>query len=182
MLHVSALASREIRAVLLALKQAEPEIRKAVNNQSKQVILPVWRQEIAEATSLSGGKTQRARFKVLSSTAKVTVGNKGVTLTAATTGKPLSGGLDGKTYWYALEFGATQRALRTVRSTSKLGKHYVMKNRDIHAQLDPRNYGGKTRAQGYSFYPAARETVPRILSLWVQTSVKTLIDIVERKA
>lgn len=175
MLHVSALASREIRAVLLALKQAEPEIRKAVNNQSKQVILPVWRQEIAEATSLSGGKTQRARFKVIANTAKVTVGNKGVTLTAATTGRPLKGGLDGKSVWYALEFGADSHGLRTVKSTSKLGNPYYMKNRNTVAQLDPRN------DKGYAFYPAARNSVPRILSLWVQTSVKTLVDIVERK-
>ena len=108
MLQVSALASREIQAVIIALKEAEPEIRKAVNAQSKKVILPVWRQAIAEATSISGGKNQKARAKVLANTAKVTVGNKGVTLTAATTGKPLSGGLDGKTKWYALEFGADQ--------------------------------------------------------------------------
>ncbi len=181
MLQVSAFASREIQAIVIALKEAEPEIRKAVNAQSKQVILPVWRQAIAEATSLSGGKNQRARFKVLSNTAKVSVGNKGVTLTAATTGRPLSGGLDGKKYWYALEFGAGQPRLRTVRSTSKLGNYYVMKNRPVTNQLDPRNYGGQTRAQGYSFYPAARATVPRILSLWVQTSVKTFIDLLENR-
>jgi len=175
MLQVSALASREIQAVVIALKEAEPEIRKAVNAQSKKVILPVWRSAIAESTSLSGGRNQRARFKVLANTAKVSVGNKGVTLTAATTGRPLSGGLNGKTQWYALEFGANPQRLRTIRSTSKLGKPYVMRNKSATAQLDRRD------PKGYSFYPAARETVPRILSLWVQTSVKTFIDLVENR-
>ncbi len=171
MLHVSALASREIRGVLLALKQAEPEIRKAINKASKEVITTIWKQQIGEQASLTGGKTQRARVKVIANTAKVTVGNKGVTLTAATTGKSLSGGLNGKQYWYALEFGAS-KDVRTVQFTSTLGKQY-RQTRDIAAQLDYR------RKKGYLFYPAARDSVPRILSLWVQTSVRKFHEIIE---
>lgn len=173
MLTVSALASREIRAVLLALKQAEPEIRKEINKKSKDVLTDIWRQEIAEQASIVGGKTQAARFKVLVKTAKVTVGNKGVTLTAATTGRPLAGGLNPKTQWPGLEFGAT-KDVRSVEFTSKLGNRYKQ-TRNVTAQLDPR------RKKGYVFFPAARHAVPRILSLWVQTSVKTLHEIVERK-
>jgi len=45
--------------------------------------------------------------------------------------------------------------------------------RNVFAQLDFR------RKKGYLFYPAARKAVPRILSLWVQTSVRTLFDLVE---
>lgn len=174
MLYVSALASREIRALLLALKQAEPEIRKEVNNRSKLEVTSIWKQAIAEEASSSFGRTQRARVKVIANTAKASVGTKGVRLSAATTGRPLSGGLNGKTQWQALEFGATE-SVRTIRSTSKLGKSYTT-TRNVHAQLDPRN------KKGYLFYPAAKESVPRILSLWVQTAVKTLAEVVERKA
>jgi hypothetical protein len=174
MLYVSALASREIRALLLALRQAEPEIRKEVNNQSKLAVTSIWKQAIAEEASSSFGRTQRARVQVIANTAKASVGSKGVRLSAATTGRPLAGGLNGKTQWPALEFGATE-SVRTVRSTSKLGKPYTME-RNVHAQLDPR------KKTGYLFFPAAKESVPRILSLWVQTAVRTLAEVVERKA
>lgn len=174
MLVVSALASREIRALLLALKQAEPEVRQEINKRSKEVLTAIWKQEIAEQTSLAGARTQRAQAKVLANTAKVTVGNKGVTLTAATSGRPLSGGLNPKTQWQGLEFGATKN-VRTVEFTSKLGNNY-RQTRNVTAQLDPR------KKKGYIFYPAARDSVPRILALWVQTSVRTLHEIVGRKS
>jgi len=173
MLYVSALASREIRALLLALRQAEPEIRKEINNQSKLVVTSIWKQAIAEESSSSFGRTQRARAKYIANTAKASVGSKGVRLSAATTGKPLPGGLNPKTQWPALEFGATE-SVRTVRSTSKLGNEYSME-RNVHAQLDPR------KKTGYLFFPAAKESVPRILSLWVQTAVRTLAELVEKK-
>ena len=173
MLHVSALASREIRAVLLALKQAEPDIRKAINKVSKDVITTIWKQQIAEQASLAGGKTQRARFRVLVKTAKVTVGNKGVTLTAATSGVPLSGGLNPKTQWQQLEFGST-RDIRTVEFTSTLGNRYKQV-RNVAAQLD------SYQEKGSIFYPAARDAIPRILALWVQTSVRTFHEIVDGK-
>lgn len=173
MLFVSALTSREIRALLLALKQAEPDVRKEINNRSKEVLTAIWRQEIAEQTSLAGGRTQRAQAKVIANTAKVTVGTKGVTLTAATTGRPLSGGLQPKTQWQGLEFGAYKQ-VRSVEFTSKLGNRYNQ-TRNVTAQLDP------NIKKGYIFYPAARNSVPRILALWVQTSVRTLHEIVERK-
>ena len=171
MLHVSALASREIQLLVLTLREAEPEIRKAINNASKEVIKTIWKQEIAEAASIAGGRTQRARFRVLVKTANVSVGNKGVTLTSATTGRPLPGGLNGKEDWRALEFGRP-KYVRTVEFTSSLGKSYNQV-RNVTAQLD-----GVTD-KGSVFYPAARHAIPRILALWVQTSVRTLFDLVE---
>jgi hypothetical protein len=173
MLHVSALASREIRGVLLALKQAEPAIRTAINKASKETILPIWKQELAEQASLNGGKTVKARFLVMVKTGKVTVGSRGVSLTAATSGRTLSGGLKPKMQWHALEFGASDQ-VRSVRFTSTLGNTYTQQ-RDTAAQLDYR------REKGYVFYPAAREAVPRILSLWVQTSVRMFHEIIEER-
>jgi hypothetical protein len=171
MLHVSALASDEIRAVLLALKQAEPAIRTAINKASKETILPIWKESLARQQSRNEGKQAKARYLVMVKTAKVTVGARGVTLTAATSGKALSGGLQPKTQWHALEFGGYS-AVRSVRFTSTLGNTYTQQ-RDVAAQLDYR------RKKGYVFYPAARVAVPRILSLWVQTSVRTFHEIIE---
>lgn len=171
MLHVSALASREIQLLVLTLREAEPEIRKAINKASKDTITTIWKQQILETSNATGGKTQKARIKLIAKTAKVTVGNKGVTLTAATTGQPLSGGLSGKTNWQGLEFGATADKA-TVSFTNGAGTQYTQV-RNVFAQLDFR------RKKGYLFYPAARKAVPRILSLWVQTSVRTLFDLVE---
>lgn len=172
MIYVSALASREIRALLLALKQAEPEIRKEVNKQSKLAVSAIWKQELAETASGAFGKQQRARTKVLVNTAKATVGTRGVTLTAATTGRPLKGGLDPKSQWHALEFGGDKR-IRSYSATSKLGRSYKV-TRDVNAQLDPRKQGG------YVVWPAIAQASPRILSLWIQTAVKTLVELVER--
>lgn len=174
MLVVSALASREIRAILLALKQAEPAIRKEINARSKVEVTDMWKKAVAEEASLAGGKTQRARFKALVKTAKATVGARGVTLTSATIGRPLSGGLNPKTEWQSLEFGRVE-LIRTVAFTSKYGKRYEQ-TRNVTAQLDPK------KAKGYVIYPAARQVIPRILSLWVQTSVRTMHEIVERKS
>lgn len=173
MIYVSALASREIRALLLALKQAEPTIRKEVNNRSKLAVTEIWKQELASTAAGAFGKQQRARAKVLVNTAKATVGNRGVTLTSATTGRPLKGGLNPKTQWHALEFGGDKR-VRTVSSTSKLGRSYKL-TRDVNAQLDPRKQGG------YVIWPTVATTTPRILSLWIQTAVKTLVELVEGK-
>lgn len=173
MLHVSALTSREIRLLVLTLREAEPEIRRAINKASKEVITTIWKQEIAEAASIAGGRTQRARFRVLVKTAKVTVGNRGVTLTSATTGRPLPGGLSGKEDWRALEFGRP-KYVRTVEFTSPLGNRYKQV-RNVTAQLDG------VSDKGSVFFPAARHAIPRILALWVQTSVRTLHEIVEAR-
>jgi len=173
-LVVSALASREIRAIVLALRQAEPEIRKEINKRSKLEITDMWKKAVAEEASFAGGKTQRARFKVLVKSAKAIVGNRGVTLTSATIGRPLKGGLNPKTDWRALEFGHVD-LVRTVTFTSKYGKRYEQ-TRNVTAQLDDK------KAKGYVIFPAARQTIPRILSLWVQTTVRTMHEIVERKS
>lgn len=173
MLHVSALASREIRALLLALKQAEPEIRKETNKQAKLAVTQLWQQEIAEMASLAGGKNQKARFKLLVKTAKATVGSKGITLTAATIGRPLTGGLQPKSQWHVLEFGGDKR-VRSYSATSKRGRSYKV-TRDVNAHLDKRN------KKGYTFYPAVREALPRIMSLWMQTAVRTLVEVVEKR-
>lgn len=173
MIYVSALASREIRALILALKQAEPEIRKEANKQSKLAITEIWRQELAEQASQAFGKQQRARVKVLVNTAKAGVGNAGPYVTSATTGRPLRGGFDIKTQYAAMEFGAT-KDVRTFTSTSKLGKKYKV-TRDVAAQLD------KRRKKGYVVWPAAAQASPRILSLWVQTAIRTMANILEGK-
>jgi hypothetical protein len=47
--------------------------------------------------------------------------------------------------------------------------------RNTTAQFKPRN------RSGYVFYPAAKEMIPRLASLWVQTVVKTFADIFEGK-
>ena len=171
MIYVSALASREIRAIILALKQAEPEIRKEANNRSKLVITEIWRQELAEQAAQTFGKQQKARVKVLVDTAKAGVGNSGPYVSSATTGRPLRGGFDIKTQYAGMEFGARSN-VRTFTSTSKLGKKYKV-TRDVAAQLDSR------KKTGYVVWPAAAAASPRILSMWIQTAVRTMAEILE---
>jgi hypothetical protein len=66
------------------------------------------------------------------------------------------------------EFGANHK-----KKAYRRKGHVVTRNTT--AQFKPRNM------KGYVFYPAAREMIPRLASLWVQTVVKTYADIFEGK-
>jgi hypothetical protein len=91
----------------------------------------------------------RARTKlqrrVLGDTATATVANSSVTMKAGSRGGPLSGGLSVSAAAAPTDFGSNK-----------------------YKQFGPRS------RQGKAFYPAAKSMVPRIMSLYSQTVIKTV--------
>lgn len=110
----------------------------------------------------------RLERDVIGSTATVAVSDQNIRITAATKGRKLSGGLLPKVDYPGVEFGASHKK----RTYTRKGKKVT---RNTTAQFKGRN------RRGYVFYPAAREMIPRLASLWVQTVVKTYADIFEGK-
>lgn len=154
-MRVSVFVSPELQALLTRIKELPADTRKQVRQATKGAALPIWRESVA---AHAAGRQDAVFVR----TARVAITDRGVNLQAARVGKPLSGGLNPRTNWQALEFGGTPDVRRTVETTSRRGKRYSVVRR-TQAQLRPR------KRTGYTVYPAVAEAVPRVLSLWLQT-------------
>ena len=166
--RISVFNSKELQGILVAMKAVEPEVSKQIRRVTKQVIEPVWKSAV----------TSRVRdafqSKVLGATARVAVSNQNVTLQSARIGRSLSGGIKPSDAMHSAEFGADQSKTSTYTATSSRGKKYQVTRR-TRTQFLPRKKGG------YVVYPAVAEVIPRIASLWVQTTVRTFYELIEKK-
>ncbi len=167
-MRISVFSSPELEATILAIQGFEREVRKQVRQRLKAMAQPEFQKAVTERADT------KLEQLVLANTARVSVSDQNVMLQAARIGRPLSGGLNPKTDWAAVEFGADTKAERTYDAVSSRGKHYKVTRRTS-AQLRPR------RRQGYAVFPAIAEMIPRIASLWIQTTIRTLHETLERK-
>lgn len=167
-LRIDATASRELQAILLAVKRAPAEIQKQIRQQTKSIGLVQWSQALREQAST------RLEHRALVDTARVTPSNQNIQLSSATVGRSLSGGLNPKTNYAAIEFGGNRNQKVSYEAVSSKGKRYRVTRR-TKSQLRPRN------PEGYVFFPAAVRMVPRIAALWAQTVVRTFADALEGK-
>jgi CRISPR/Cas system endoribonuclease Cas6 (RAMP superfamily) len=160
--------SRELRAVIFALRGIDKTLQKQVRVHTKEIAGPEWRKALAERADT------RLEHRVIHDTAVVGVTNQNVRVQSAMKGRPLSGGLNPKVHFYAVEFGAKLKKTTYYRKSRKGGTHKV--TRTVGGfPLKPRRKGG------YVFYPAAKEMIPRIGSIWAQTTVHTLALALEGK-
>lgn len=166
--RISVFNSKELQGVILAMKGFERELAKQIRQVTKSVVLPEWQKAVA-----AKAKTQ-LESRVLSVTARVAVSDQNVTLKSAQVGRALSGGLKPSENYSAAEFGANREAKTTYTARSRKGKSFSVTRR-TQAQLMPR------RKAGYVVYPAIAEIVPRIASLWVQTTVRTFYELIEKR-
>lgn len=110
--------------------------------------------------------------RALVDTARVAVSDQNVRIRSATTRRPVaSGGLRPIEYGTAVEFGVGPGRTATYTSQRKGTRFKVTRNVGRH--LRPR------RGDGYVFYPAAAEMIPRLASMWVQTTVRTIAEALE---
>lgn len=169
LLRISVYSSRELQGLIARLRLVDRETRKAIRAATRGVALPIWQE------SLAAHANTRLEVRVLSNTGRVKVSDQNVTLTSATIGRKLSGGLDPKTDYHLVEFGAPDRdAFRSYSATSRKGRAYTVRRRT------QRQFKARNRT-GYVVYPAAAEAIPRLASLWVQTAVRTLHELIEGK-
>jgi hypothetical protein len=167
-IQIDARNSRELRAIVLSLAQADKTIRTHVRKTTRAAIIPEWKQGLAERAET------RLEHRVLVGTAAATVTDTNIKLTSATKGKPLSGGLNPRNEWSAVEFGADRSKVRTYWSTSRNGNPYKVTRRTS-AQLRDR------RRQGRVVYPTANALIPRIAAMWAQTVARTFHEALEGK-
>lgn len=160
--------SRELQAVILALRQMDRTLRKQIYKYSRQAIAPDWKESIASAS------TTDLERQVLLRGARADVSADKVTLVAASSTRKLRGGASPAEIGHAVEFGAVWRRAEITASSSK-GKRYGY-TRTVNKQFKPR------RARGHVAYPIAMQNVARYASLWVQIAVRVMHEAAEGKA
>jgi hypothetical protein len=166
-LSIDAKGSREIQAVLLAMRQTDRTIAKAIRQQQKAVIGPEWTKGVESRVS-----TPEERV-ILGATARVAVSDGNVALRSGGTNATLSGGLSTRepTTAPAVEFGANRDYTKTYLTRSRKGNKFEVK-RHTQRQLT------KSRKKG-PVYKTAENIVPRVAALWVATTVKVLHEAAE---
>jgi hypothetical protein len=159
---------RQLQAVILATRQAEPAINRDIRRYTKEAIVPEFLEVLrANASTL-------LEHRVIVATARATVSNQNITLSAGKVGRKLPGGLNPKTDIHAVEFGADRTAKSTYVARSRRGRDFQVTRR-TRAQLRPR------RRNGYVFYPTVADIVPRVAALWTQIAVRQFMQRLEGK-
>lgn len=161
-LRISVFDSAELQATLLALKGFDKELKKEIRQRTKAIGLPEWKAALAQ------NSMTLQENRVLVDTARMTVSDQNVTLQSGALAKKLSGGAKASEVSHHVEFGADRNFSRGVQSST--GKTY---KRHTRRQFRNRNL------KGYVVYPAAAGFIPRMASLWVQTTVRTFMETME---
>ena len=150
--------SAALSAAVRVMATMPRETAKATRKYSKAVIQPEWRKGLAEHAP--GERMFHTRLVTPSA---AYVSDRGVKLRAGR-----QGGFPRET-----EFGAQREAWETyTRKSRKGGTHNV--TRRTQRQFPA------VRRKGYVFGPTARNMIPRIASLWVQTIYRTVHEVIEK--
>lgn len=161
--------SRELQATVLAIKGADRELRREINRATVQTGNAIWK-PLVEAHA-----SRPMDARVLTAGARIKGGNP-PTAIAASSRRAIGKGrrLVPAEHWHAWEFGANREDTTTYQRRSPRGTvHQVTRRTKRH--LPPRTRGGRV------VYPAFAEAAPRMVSLWVQLTVRLYRDAAERK-
>lgn len=142
------------------MRGLDKAVRSQIGRETKKAAQPIW----AETTRAQVSTRLQTR---LADSARAGVTTRNVFLRAGGTGK--IGGTPLSTLAKAIEFGAHPDT--KIATTSRKGKRYARRM-------------GSTfrlpRSRGYVAHPAASEAIPRIASLWVQTTIRTTLEELEK--
>ena len=153
-------------AVVFGLKLVGRDVRNQINRTTRAELKPIWQQEMAKQL---GGKH---KFTVAMLGKGLVQGGNPPVLRAATSRRPLSGGLVPDRDYFLAEFGGRSTLFSRYQRRSKSGARHDVSRRTM-LGLPP------TIRRGRVAYPAAAETAPRMASLWVQTFVRAVYEAVE---
>ena len=152
----------DVKATITALKRLPKEITTAINAHTRKIGLEELQGE------LRGHAETRLDHRMLVETATLRVSAQNLTMSVGGKGRALTDGLSPKEYAAAVEFGAATEKVVEVRSSK--GNRY---KRHTARQMPYREPSGRV------FYPAASRIIPRVVSLWVQTTVRIIHEILE---
>lgn len=166
---LSVKGSKQLQAVVLALKTTEPKLRPEMYARTRQKILPDWTTGIQEKIN---AKPYAKLNTALLKGQRVAVGTQGVSVLAAQSSKGVRPGstLTPRENWAAAEFGAKPREA-VIRG--RRGSTQYTYRRKIMTGFLPNNRKGKFA------FRQAEEIVSRSVALWVQTVVQVISEAVE---
>jgi hypothetical protein len=167
MLRLDVRSSRELQAMVLALRGMDKELRSRITRATRAMVEPAWREELNKS---GPNALQRA---TLVQTARTSVSANSLTLKSGTVGK-LQHGTKAAEIARAVEFGADARLVTRYRRKGP-GKGATV-TRHTRPGLGP------IRAKGKVVYPALERFVPRAAALYVQTTVRLMYEVFEGKA
>lgn len=156
----------ELRAAVALLRAADRTLRRDINQDMRATMNPVWREALAH----NYVHATPAGARVIDAGARIAPGNPPVLYAANSKRKVTSGGLIPDVHWQAFEFGADQDRRSTYTRRSRNGGTHQVTRRTGRA-LPSR------RKAGHVIYPAVREVGPRLASYFVQSVVRTYMDI-----
>jgi hypothetical protein len=160
--RISLLVSKDLQRVATVAMNLDREVASRLRRHTRMEAEPILRDE------MTGRISSRLQARALLDTARVSVSDTNVMLKTATVGK-MSSGVKASVVAPMAEFGVTPT--KQIRQRSRKGKQYT---RRIGAVAGP------PRRKGYVFFPAVREVIPRIASLWMQTAYRTLAETFEK--
>jgi hypothetical protein len=164
-MRIDVFKSPEMLATIYAIRSLDKTIQKQIRVHSKALATPEFKKEMAERANTS------LENRVLVDTATVSVSNQNMRLQSAAKGRALSGGLNPKTDYAAVEFGRERKPITYDRRNPKRGGTHRVTRTPTQIK--------HPRAKGYVFYPAVRNYIPRAAALCVQTTVKTIARALE---
>lgn len=148
--------TKELRANALLLRGMEQKARTQVNKQTLKVARPVW------ADAVRAASRTRAEQSVLAQDTGVRVRQWGVVLRAGNRALVFGPTSD---LSKAVEFGANRFLVNDVQ-----GRRGTFKRRTQRQFVS-------TRPKG-PVYSAVAEVYPRLLSLWIQTTIRTFYEVI----
>lgn len=161
--------SRPLQAVVLAMKLADRDLKKKINNATRDTLNPVWRRAVDERMA------DRVDQRVFGSGTRIAAGNPPAAV-AGSSRRRMAGGLVPLENWRAWEFGAVGR---DTSYTSYPRAAYTRRQGGRAVQVRAGTVRRRTLVQvpsnvrtGRVLYPAFAELAPRVASLWAQIVVK----------
>lgn len=167
---ISVKGSKELQAIVLALKTVDKTLRPEMYARTRQHILPDWTTGIQERINAQPySKVNTALMKGQ----RVSVGTQGVSVLAAQSSKAVRPGstLTPRQNWAAAEFGTKPREV-VVRG--RRGSTQYNYRRKIMTGFLPNNRKGKFA------FRQAEEIISRSVAMWVQTVVQVISEAVDK--
>lgn len=156
--RISLLIDSPLRDLLILLRAVPAEARKNITAHTRKNAEPIWFEETR------GRAATRLQQRALVNSARVGVATRNIYLRSGAVGK-MSSGAAVSTVAFGAEFGGNPEKVITQRS--RKGKKY---------QRRMGNVFGAPRRGGNVVYPAARESIPRIASVAIQSAYRSLLD------
>lgn len=152
-MYLDAERSPALRATIQTLALLPKEMSKQIRKHTKSVVQPEWKRALAEQAP-----AERIFHTRLVGPSSAYVSDRNVRLNAGAAGK----------FPRETEFGAYREEYN----------EYMRQGRKVRRRTQ-RQFWHYTK-KGHVVYPAARDIIPRIGSLWVQTVVRTIHEMIEK--